>query len=155
MTESHDDARRRSLRKPILTVLVVLLALFVVYQLYGLLASPDEVPQRPGAVNAAAAASSPIQLDVLNGCGAAGVGQKMTGFLRSRGYDVVEMGNYKSFDVKQSLVIDRSGDLTAAKRIAADLGIAERNVLQQISPGYFVTASVVIGKDYAATLAWK
>lgn len=58
-----------------------------------------------------------IQIDLLNGCGVAGAAQKFTGYLRSRGYDVVEMKNYKTFDVKESLIIDRTGDLETAQRV--------------------------------------
>src|SRR5258708_6544356 len=36
-----------------------------------------------------------IQLDVLNGCGARGVAARFTSFLRTAGFDVVEMKNYK------------------------------------------------------------
>ena len=89
-----------------------------------------------------------IQLDVLNGCGAKGAGMKMTNFLRANGFDVVEMKNYKSFHVQQTLVLDRIGDLAAARRVAAALGVSEKNVIQQINPDYYVEVSVIIGKDY-------
>ena len=92
---------------------------------------------------------------MLNGCGVSGTGQKMTTFVRGLGYDVVEMGNYKSFNVEESLVIDRSGKIEIAKKLAEQLGIAEKNVVQQISPEYFVTASIVIGKDFQNLPAWK
>ena len=91
----------------------------------------------------------------MNGCGVSGTGQKMTSFLRAAGYDVVDMGNYKTFDVKQSLVIDRSGNAEIAKKIASDLGIDPAHVVQQISPEYFVTASVVLGKDFKNLRAWN
>ena len=79
----------------------------------------------------------------------------MTSVLRSEGYDVVEMGNYKTFDVRESMVIDRSGRSDVANKIASQLGISEKNVLQQISSEYFVTASVVIGRDYKSLRALK
>ena len=89
-----------------------------------------------------------IQLDVLNGCGAKGAGIKMTGFLRAHGFDVVEMKNYKSFHVQQTLIVDRIGDLGAARRVAAALGVNEKNVIQKINPDYYVEVSVIIGKDF-------
>ena len=52
-----------------------------------------------------------VQLDVLNGCGVKGAGAKLTSFLRTQGFDVVEMKNYKSFKIHETLVIDRIGDL--------------------------------------------
>ncbi|MBA4311466.1 MAG: hypothetical protein C0417_02435 [Chlorobiaceae bacterium] len=90
-----------------------------------------------------------IQLDVLNGCGAKGVGSRFTDFLRANGFDVVEMKNYKSFLVNQTLVVDRIGDLSLARRIAAALGVSEKNIIQQINPDYFVDVSVIIGKDFS------
>jgi 3,4-dihydroxy-2-butanone 4-phosphate synthase len=107
------------------------------------------------ASDAAVTSKSVVQIDVLNGCGVSGTGQKMTSFLRAAGYDVVDMGNYKTFDVKQSLVIDRSGNAEIAKRIASDLGIDPAHVIQEISPEYFVTASVVLGKDFKNLRAWN
>jgi hypothetical protein len=89
-----------------------------------------------------------VQLDVLNGCGAKGAGAKFTEYLRTNGFDVVEMKNYKTFSVPQTLVVDRVGNLTAARRVAAALGVSDRNVIQQINPDYFVDVSVIVGADY-------
>ena len=89
-----------------------------------------------------------IQLDVLNGCGARGVAARFTRFLRSAGFDVVEMKNYKIATMQKTLVVDRVGDLAPARRVAAALGISEKNIVQQINPDYFVEVSVIIGADY-------
>ena len=91
-----------------------------------------------------------IQLDVLNGCGVKGVGAKFTNYLRTNGFDVVEMKNYKTFNISQTLVVDRIGDLGLARRVAATLGVTDKNVVQQINPDYFVDVSVIIGKDYSS-----
>lgn len=92
--------------------------------------------------------SKVIQLDVQNGCGAKGAGAKFTQFLRASGFDVVDVKNYSSSRVARTLVIDRLGNLAAAKKVAAALGVAESNIIQQINPDYFVAVSVVIGEDY-------
>lgn len=144
-------------RRHILNILLVAVAAFTLYQLYALRLPPDGATgNRSGDERLSnAVEKSVVQVNVLNGCGVAGVGQRMTSYLRSAGYDVVEMGNYKTFDVKQSLVIDRSGSADVAKRIAADLGIDPKNVVQQLSSEYFVTTSIVIGKDFRTLRAWK
>ncbi len=89
-----------------------------------------------------------IQIDVLNGCGVAGVATTFTNYLRLRGYDVVEIGNYRTFDVPESIIIDRIGNLENARKVAYALGIHESNVIQQINPDYFLDATLIIGKDY-------
>jgi hypothetical protein len=89
-----------------------------------------------------------IQVDVLNGCGVSGIAVKFTEFLRARGFDVLEMGNYKSFEVELSMVIDRVGNRKNAKKVASALGIDEKNIIEQISNDSYLDCSIVIGKDY-------
>jgi hypothetical protein len=146
-----------SSKKVILNLLFVVIAAFVLYQVIAISfpSSGKTVPVRSADQTIPVLSKSVVQVDVLNGCGASGTGQKVTSILRAAGYDVVEMGNYKTFDVKQSLVIDRSGDMTVARKLALDLGIDAKNVVQQISPEYFVTASVIIGKDFKTLRGWK
>ena len=86
---------------------------------------------------------------MLNGCGAKGIGIKFTSILRARGFDVVEMKNYKTFHVPQTLVVDRVGNLQTARQVAKVLGVSDKNVNQQINPDYYVDVSVIIGKDYS------
>ncbi|HTO92898.1 MAG TPA: LytR C-terminal domain-containing protein, partial [Bacteroidota bacterium] len=93
---------------------------------------------------------STIQLDVLNGCGASGAGTAMTAYLRARGFDVVEYRNYRSFDVQETLVIDRAGNRENAEKVAYALGVAKGNIIEQINEDYYVDVSVLIGRDYAS-----
>lgn len=89
-----------------------------------------------------------LQVDVLNGCGEKGVASRFTNFLRAKGYDVVEMKNYKTSSIPRTLVIDRMGNMKPARDIAELLGVADTNILQQLNPDYFVDVSVVIGEDF-------
>ncbi len=146
-----------SSRKIILNLLLTAIAAFIVYQVFAMFFSSNGTSNhsRPAGQEVTAPEKNIVQINVLNGCGVSGTGQRMTSFLRAAGYDVVDMGNYKTFDVKQSLVIDRSGNADIAKKIASDLGIDPKNVVQEISPEYFVTASVVLGKDFKSLRAWN
>ena len=96
--------------------------------------------------------SKPVQVEVLNGCGIAGAADKVTNFLRSRKIDVVQMGNYKTFDIDESIVIDRKGNIKTAEHIADALGISRQNVIQQVNKNYLLDASIVVGKDYKQLL---
>lgn len=89
-----------------------------------------------------------IQVGVRNGCGQPGLAAEMRSYLVQRDFDVVEVGNHSSFDLDSSLVIDRVGDLAAARRVAAALGIPRRRVRQDLRPEYYLDASVLIGSDY-------
>jgi hypothetical protein len=92
--------------------------------------------------------SDVIQIQVLNGCGVSGVASRFTNKLRQSGFDVVESGNFETFDVQKTFVIDRSGNLENARRVAIALGIDEDQIIREIATGFYLDATVVIGFDY-------
>lgn len=92
--------------------------------------------------------STIIQLEVLNGCGVAGIATQFTDRLREYGFDVVESGNYDHFNVNESFVISRSGQMENARRVAEAIGISEQNVLMESSPDFYLDVTLVIGSDY-------
>jgi len=137
----------RPLAPAALNVLIVVLVAIVGYLGYSLL--QRQLFQPPVETKRSDAPPGEIiQIDVLNGCGIPRAASGVTSFLRARGYDVVEMRNYKTFDVDESLVIDRTGNLETARKVAYALGVREKNIVQQINHDYYVDVSVVIGKDY-------
>lgn len=93
-------------------------------------------------------ASEIIQVEVLNGCGVSGVADRFTDYLRDRKFDVVNIGNYITFDVMETMVIDRIGNLTNAKKVAEALGIKPGRAFSQLNSDYFLDVSIIIGKDY-------
>jgi hypothetical protein len=150
---SHNLAGRtptvKDKRTLALNLLIGFLAVVVGYLAYSLL--QRHVLQPP--VDSARAGVEPgeiIQLDVLNGCGISGAATTATSYLRARGFDVVEIRNYKTFDVEESLVIDRVGNLVNAEKVAYALGISKKHIVQQLNQDYYVDVSVVIGKDYTS-----
>ena len=92
--------------------------------------------------------SNIIQIEVLNGCGISGIATKFTNELRRNGFDVVDSGNFETFDVEESFVIDRSGNIENARRVARALGIPSSRIIREVSPHFFLDASVVIGADF-------
>lgn len=145
MTPQRFDYRK--LWRTAQNILIGLLAAVVGYLTYAFInhtfVSPPVDPVKEGV-----APGQVIQIDLLNGCGIPGAASKVTNYLRARGYDVVEMKNYRTFDVKETLIIDRAGNLNTARKVAYALGVDEKNIIQQINHDYFVDVSVVVGKDY-------
>ena len=89
-----------------------------------------------------------IQIEVLNGCGVSGIANAYTGLLRRNGFDVVETGNFETFDVKETIIISRSGAMANALRVANALGVSEDNVILESSPDFYLDVSVIVGQDY-------
>lgn len=104
-------------------------------------------PERPSD-DTTALVGSVIQVEVRNGVGADGLAGRTTQFLRDHGFDVVDVGNDSSFDQQQSVVIDRVGNMDAARKVAEALGVPASRVRQEIRRQYYLDASVVIGHDY-------
>lgn len=89
-----------------------------------------------------------IQINLLNGCGDQGVARRTMNYLRSMGFDVVEIDNYSRFSVQRSFVIDRVGDSISTIKTAKALGIDDSLRVVRIDSTLYVRCSVVLGKDY-------
>jgi hypothetical protein len=128
-------------------IAIFALSAIVIFMIYSLAAKLLDGKERSSA-GEEQTPSAIIQLEVLNGCGIPGVADRFTDFLRTNRFDVVNMGNYKSFDIDETLVVDRSGNMANARKVAKSLGIKETNVIQQVNNDYFLDVSLIIGKDY-------
>ena len=131
----------------ILNSIIILLGVLIIFLTFSLVNRLSSHSSEQKTTNVKAA-SAVIQVEVLNGCGASGVAEKFTDYLRKEKFDVVQMGNYVSFDIDKSMVIDRTGNRANAEKVAAALGIENKNVILQKNDDSFLDVSVVIGKDY-------
>lgn len=141
MSESASDRRLNGLilvTGALLAVLVIALVVRVVV--------PRIEPDRDEDGNVLI--SDVIQVQVLNGAGRAGLANRFTSALRKNGFDVVETGNFESFDIPHTYVIDRLGNLENARRVARALNLGEDRIVREVSEGFFLDATVVIGLDY-------
>lgn len=89
-----------------------------------------------------------IQVEVLNGCGIPGVGNYLTDFLRQKGIDVVKTGNYRSFDIDKTFIVDRMGKVETAYQVADSLNLDKKLVISEVNKNLFIDMTIVIGKDY-------
>jgi LytR cell envelope-related transcriptional attenuator len=96
-----------------------------------------------------------IQVEVLNGCGVSGVAEKLTDYLRLNNIDVVSLGNYRSFDIENSIIIGRNEKIHNAERVAAIVGLDKQNIIQQINPDYLLDVTFILGKDYRDLIPLK
>jgi len=96
-----------------------------------------------------------IQVEVLNGCGVSGVAEKLTDYLRTNNIDVVNLGNYRSFEIENSIIIGRNEKIQNAEIVAAIVGLDNRNIIQQINPDYLLDVTFVLGKDYRNLIPLK
>jgi LytR cell envelope-related transcriptional attenuator len=128
-------------------IIVVLgaIIIFLAYSLYLKIKNKEDAEKELAKKKLAAPI---VQVEVLNGCGISGAAEKFTDYLRSDNFDVVQTGNYISFDVDKSMVIDRTGNKSNAVKVADALGIDHKNIIQQINNDYILDVSLIIGKDF-------
>jgi hypothetical protein len=94
------------------------------------------------------------QIDVLNGCGVRDVAYKVTMYLRERGFDVIDYGNFSRSDVERSFIVDHVNKPDTARLIARVLGIAGDRIFNS-RRDYYNEFTVVIGKDYLRLKPFK
>jgi hypothetical protein len=153
---SNELSFAESTKNLAMNVFIFLLAIVVLYLGYSIfLKISDKTGRIADKKNNTQVASDIIQLEVMNGCGITGVADRVTDFLRDNGFDVVNNGNYKSFDVENTIVVDRIGNIANAKKVARSIGVSEKKVIQQINEEYFLDVSVIIGKDFYSLEPFK
>lgn len=85
-----------------------------------------------------------LRVEVLNGAGRSGMARAATDELRAAGFDVVFFGNAR-VATDTSYVLDRVGQLDAARAVAEALGITR--VHTAIDSTLFLEATVILGSD--------
>lgn len=146
-SKSHQDKQEKNTTLFFIIASVILL-IFSVYLLYsildktGIISFGEKEKEKPKNVQQL------IQVEVLNGCGIAGIGDGLTDVLRSKGIDVVKTGNYRSFDVDNTFIVERTGKIETAEKVADSLNLNKRFIITEKNKTLFLDLTIVIGKDY-------
>ncbi|GJM44777.1 MAG: hypothetical protein DHS20C21_16190 [Gemmatimonadota bacterium] len=100
---------------------------------------PRRAPKLPG--------GRPIRVEVLNGSTVAKAGLGLAEALRAKGFDVVTIDNADRSDYRETLVLDRVGEMSYAAAVARELG-TEPSFLQK-NPDLLLEVTVILGEDQA------
>jgi LCP family protein required for cell wall assembly len=89
------------------------------------------------------------KVEVLNGSGTAGLGQKAADFLKSQGYNVVRIDSADA-DARSSLVqvLAPAEDHGAALALATALRVPQTAITELPTPNALATVRIVIGQDF-------
>lgn len=85
-------------------------------------------------------------VQILNGCGEGGAANAVADFLRSKGWDVKEIGNAPTWKYPFSIVVARTADMTNARQIAAALK-TDKLILMRTDDNP-CEVDVFVGRDY-------
>ncbi len=93
-----------------------------------------------------AAIPSVGSVQVLNGCGAEGAAKRVADFLRSKGFDVKDIGNASSLNYPSTMIISRNTDMAMANSIEKLMKTGKLILMRNGDSMYDVT--VVAGPDF-------
>jgi hypothetical protein len=135
---------RRSLRRLVgaLTLGALLAALVATCSVLGQRGSTASAP-----ANARAPEGARIRVQVLNATTTRGMARRATMHLRDRGFDVVELGSAQQ-RLDTTVVLDRSGNIEWAERVARALGNAR--VESRADSSRYLDVTVLLGRSWRA-----
>ena len=108
-----------------------------------------EKAESSAAPTASVVSLSGLRIQVLNGCGVKGLARRISPTLRSWGLDVRETKNASRPDYDHSEIIDRRGQLDAARALADSLGIKRQYVTSEFAPNLVdIDLTLIVGSDY-------
>jgi hypothetical protein len=152
---STNNKKENLSKKLIINTSILILILINSFLAYSILKSLSFAEENPAQTFLEDSTRVKIQVEVLNGCGVSGVAEKLTDYLRSNGIDVVNLGNYRSFEIENSIVIGRNEKIQNAEIIAGLVGLDQKSVIQQINPDYLLDVTFILGKDYRDLIPLK
>lgn len=138
-----------------LNIIILVIAVGIIYLIYALIARVSFAISEKEDEQKALQTGFGIQVEVLNACGAPGVADVFTDHLRKSKIDVVQIGNYRSFDVDNTVIINRSSNRNKANFTAELIGIDRDKIIDQINKNYFLDVTVIIGKDFSQLKPFK
>ena len=87
------------------------------------------------------------EIEVLNGCGESGVANLFTKFLRSDGYDVIEIKNADNFEYQETIILFHNEKAQEQAEILSEiLNVKQSNI--KFNKNSVWDLSVIIGSDY-------
>jgi hypothetical protein len=143
--------KRARTKKPIRFLEVSIVVLFIAVAAY---AASFTVQMARGHTEEKVPVEYYINLQVLNGCGEAGIANVLAdqiemAFRQPLTVRIVDTDNFDRFDVEKTFVISRASDLTAATLLAQQIGLSDAVVYREIEDNYLdIGATLVLGKDY-------
>lgn len=125
-----------------ISLFVIVLLLFIItYSVYLKITSPKEN-------ESSVVTGRIIQVRVLNGTQIDGLAREVSNYLRTKNLDVLYQGNYSDRNLKNTFIIDHTGDKTIVKRIIRIIGISPDQVVQEIQENSLTDITIVLGEDY-------
>lgn len=132
--------------KQLLLISAILINLLVSFYLFLLVFPADEENRNEN--SAQGNKGELITVEVLNGAGIPNASAMIADYLRGPGIDILQTGNYETFDITETMVVNLSGNYQKAKIISAKLGLDSLRIVTITNPSRLLDISIIAGKDF-------
>ncbi|MBV9545413.1 MAG: LytR C-terminal domain-containing protein, partial [Chloroflexi bacterium] len=88
------------------------------------------------------------KVEVLNGTGTAGLGQRAADYLTAKGFNVVRIAAAERTDYPSSSVVVLTDNTRAAQAVASTLKVPDTAISQVPTPNAAADIRIVIGQDF-------
>ena len=131
------------MKKPIFYIISIFLFSITLYNVKAYLNNDDN--NQSYIVDLKNSREIKAEIEILNGCGDAGIATLYSNFLMHEGFDVIESKNANNFDyVNTNIIVHQKDKMDVAQGLAKILKI--KNI--EINENGIWDLSVIIGKDY-------
>jgi polyisoprenyl-teichoic acid--peptidoglycan teichoic acid transferase len=89
-----------------------------------------------------------IRIEILNGTEVTGLASRTAALYRSYGFDVVAVGNADESGVERTMIIDRHGNETFARRTADIIQAPGSAIVVDVDSQSAVDVTIILGKDF-------
>lgn len=90
----------------------------------------------------------PVRLEILNGCGVAGIAKRTADFLQLKGYDIRDYLNASRSDIEKTSIIVRSGAKSHGEALAATISFPVELIVMDSDPNLMdIDVTLLLGKD--------
>ena len=92
---------------------------------------------------------NPIKVEVLNGCGVAGIAARTADFLRKKGYDVRDFKNADRKNYTHTVIYVRSGARAQGEALAKTIALPLEMVEMKPDPDLVdIDVTLILGSDH-------
>ena len=90
----------------------------------------------------------PVRIEVLNGCGVAGVAKRTADFLQLKGYDIRDYKNAGRSSYEKTAIIVRSGNKSHGEALASTISFPVEMITIDSDPNLIdIDVTLILGKD--------
>ena len=151
----NNNIKRRTVTKKKKNSRLLELAIVAIFALVAIYAASFAIRITHGLSKTIETPEHILRLQILNGCGIDGAANQAAETISGiteipLEVKIIDVDNFKAYDIKKTFIISRDEDLTAAELLVKQLGLDQDEVEYSLMENNYrnINATLVLGSDY-------